>query len=97
MSPADTSLIPISEAALLARIHEEGKEYIRQARAPRTQDAYDRAWEMFSGWCARRGVKALPAEPSTVGAWMISLACGAEDGRPRARRTINQYLSAVVY
>jgi integrase len=40
--------------------------YARGSKAPNTRRAYRSDWEHFSGWCARAGLQALPADPSTV-------------------------------
>ena len=65
------------------------------ARAKRTRDAYARAWALFTDWCKANGRQSLPALPETIAAWMTALADG-DQGPPRARRSINQYLSAVI-
>jgi site-specific recombinase XerC len=38
----------------------------------------------------------MPASPETVAAWMSPLANGEDGAAPRARGTINQYLSAII-
>jgi integrase len=65
------------------------------ARAKRTREAYARAWALFTAWCKANGRKPLPALPETIAAWMTALADG-DQGPPRAQRTIDQYLSAVI-
>ena len=65
------------------------------ARAKRTRDAYAPTWALFTDWCKANGRQSLPALPETIAAWMTALADG-DQGPPRARRSINQYLSAVI-
>jgi integrase len=88
-------LVPISETPLPAHLIAGAKSYMAVARARRTREAYARAWALFTGWCNANGRQPLPALPQTIAAWMTALADG-DQGQPRARRTINQYLSAVI-
>jgi len=37
------------------------------ARAANTRTAYGSDWARFAGWCAGRGLSALPATPATLG------------------------------
>ena len=37
------------------------------AKAANTRAAYGSDWARFAGWCARRGLSALPATPATLG------------------------------
>ena len=84
-----------TEIALPDRLIDAARHYMAEARAKRTREAYGRAWTMFQSWCAANGRQCLPAAAETIAAWMTALADG-DDGRPRARATINQYLSAVL-
>lgn len=69
--------------------------YMAAARADNTRRAYRQAWGQFEIWCGRMGRQSLPAEPSTVGAWIVAMGHGI-DGSKLSRSTINQYLAAVV-
>ena len=96
MTDQSTALVPVTEAALPAHLIAGAREYMAEARAPRTREAYRRAWGLFAGWCQQHNRQALPAQPETIAAWMAALASGDGGSQPRARRTINQYLSAVI-
>jgi integrase len=90
-------LIPVSETPFPAHLVAGAKSYMAVARAKRTREAYARAWALFTAWCKANGRQPLPALPETIAAWMTALADGDRmEGGPRARRTINQYLSAVI-
>jgi integrase len=95
MSDLKSDLVPVSETPLPAHLVAGAKSYMAVARAKRTREAYARAWALFTGWCKANGRQSLPALPETIAAWMTALADG-DQGPPRARRTINQYLSAVI-
>lgn len=49
------------------------RENVQAARAPNTVKAYDSDWKHFTGWCAPRGLSALPASPTTVAGYVASL------------------------
>jgi hypothetical protein len=83
------------ELALPERLVDGARHYLAEARSKRTREPYGRAWALFPAWCSANGRQSLPASAETVAAWMTALANG-DDGRPRARATINQYLSAVL-
>jgi integrase len=95
MSNKPAELVPVSETPLPAHLVAGAKSYMAVARAKRTREAYSRAWALFTAWCKANGRQPLPALPETIAAWMTALADG-DQGPPRARRTINQYLSAVI-
>ena len=42
------------------------------ARAANTRTAYASDWTRFAGWCDRRGLRALPATPATLGAYLTA-------------------------
>lgn len=50
----------------LAATAERARGYIRQAKAANTIRAYRADWADFTAWCEARGLRPLPAEPSTV-------------------------------
>ena len=88
-------LEPGQEPALPATLVAAARGFQAQARAERTQRAYRRAWARFETWCRSHGRQALPAAPDTIAAWLASMAY-PEHGKPSARATIDQALSAVV-
>jgi integrase len=91
-------LIPLpagTEIALPEAIVGRARDYMANARAERTRQAYARAWAVFTAWCDRHGRQALPASPETVAGWIVALADGADGARPLSRATINQFLAAV--
>ena len=49
-------------------------DYARHALTAATLRAYAADWEDFGAWCRHRAVAALPADPSTVAAYLASLA-----------------------
>jgi hypothetical protein len=53
---------------------ERAQVFARQAAAPATLRAYKADWQHFSRWCAAKGFMPVPAEPTTVGAYLASLA-----------------------
>src|SRR5215471_5745133 len=49
-------------------------DFARHTRAPATERAYGSDWRDFAAWCGSAGQLALPAEPTTVGAYLIDRA-----------------------
>ena len=70
----------VSKGALSAPLEplESARGYAQEARSERTRKRYRDAWAIFTGWCVDQGLKPLPAEPATVGAFM---AARADSGR----------------
>jgi len=60
--------------------------YARQALAPETLRAYRHDWAAFEAWCGRAGAPALPAAPTTIAAYLASLA--TTHGRATLRRRL---------
>lgn len=58
----------------LALIAEKAKEYIANAKSPRTREIYRLGWHDFSDWCISKGLTPLPASPETVVAFLIERA-----------------------
>jgi integrase len=46
--------------------------YAQSALAPATRRAYESDWLLFAGWCAERGVSAIPAAPAVVAAFLAA-------------------------
>lgn len=62
--------------------------YARESRAPNTLRGYSSDWREFHGWCARRGLVALPCAPSTLSGYLTELAdAGAKVGTMNRRRS----------
>lgn len=62
-------LSPAAQAALDA-----AQALARHAAAPATLRAYKADWAHYADWCAQHGFVPVPAQPSTVGAYLASLA-----------------------
>jgi site-specific recombinase XerD len=58
----------------LVQLAESVEEYAEASLAASTLRAYRSDWASFEGWCARRGVQALPAEPATVALYLADMA-----------------------
>src|SRR5215471_2261846 len=83
-APADTDLGPhVAPAA------DRAQSYARNAKAPATRRGYASDWKMFSAWCERFGLSALPAEPRTVALYIADL---AEKHKPA---TISRHMAAI--
>ena len=54
----------------LVRLGVRAAEFARTSRSPATERAYRSDWADFTGWCELAGLIALPAEPTTVGAYL---------------------------
>lgn len=58
-----------AEAALAT-----AQAYALKAAAPATLRAYRADWEHYAEWCVATGLAPVPAAPTTVGAYLASLA-----------------------
>ena len=96
-----TALVPLpadgGELALPDDLIERTKAYAQEALAPRTRAAYARWVAIFEAWCERHGREAMPASSATVAAFLTALADGLDGGKPLARASISQALSAIAY
>jgi integrase len=54
----------------LVHIGARAAEFARTSRSAATERAYKSDWTDFSGWCAAAGLASLPAEPTTIGAYL---------------------------
>lgn len=88
------ALVPSAESSAALAIPEDelarALDLSRASVAPATLRAYERAHRDFSGWCADRGLSALPAAPEAVAAYLGTLA-----DRGRAVSTIRQTVAAI--
>ena len=68
MRAAVPSLPEIGHSA--ADIGRTAAEFARRSRAPATESAYASDWADFSSWCNSAERLALPADPTTIGAYL---------------------------
>ena len=54
----------------LVRLGARAAEFARTSRSPATERAYRSDWADFARWCELAGLIALPAEPTTIGAYL---------------------------
>ena len=67
----------------------KAREYARRSMSPATLRAYRSDWQHFTAWCTEAGLEPIPAEPSTVGAYLAHL------GPTHAPTTIRRRLAAI--
>lgn len=81
----------------LARLGEIAAEYARHVHAPNTLRAYRADWRLWESWCSeqRPPLSPLPAEVSTVAAYLLVQAEGEWDGLPRKPSTLERYLATI--
>jgi integrase len=79
---------PLPTAAGQAAL-DAARALARKATAPATLRAYNADWAHYTDWCAAHGFIAVPAAPTTVGAYLASLAGS------HAQATIRRRLSAL--
>ncbi|MFC4078015.1 site-specific integrase [Salinithrix halophila] len=65
------------------------KDYTRHSKAANTTKSYRADWEDFTGWCERRALSPLPADPQTVVLYLTDLA------DRRKTSTLQRRLSAI--
>ncbi|MDP3766568.1 MAG: hypothetical protein Q8S13_01005, partial [Dehalococcoidia bacterium] len=74
----------------LADLSDAAREYAGQARAKETIRATENDWKLFSEWCAARRLRAMPAEPATVAAFVTDQA-----KRGKALASILRYRASI--
>jgi len=67
-----SNLVPTNEN--LIDVATKAAEYMAQAKAKNTIDAYRRDWQDFEQFCVLAGLESLPAAPETVAAYLVTLA-----------------------
>ena len=72
-----TAVIPVQERGALAPLAqlEQVRQFIRASKAENTIRGYASDWRDFCGWCESHALRALPAAPETVAAY---IAAGAQ-------------------
>ena len=81
---------PVRVAATVAEAAVKAAEgYASQALSEATLRAYRSDWAQFRDWCLATGLQALPAEPSTVAAYLASMA------NSHSRATLRRRLVAI--
>jgi site-specific recombinase XerD len=80
-APAETPLLPAPQAVTPAVISDtlmvairDAEKYAAMAASPNTARTFASDWRHFEAWCAREGLIAYPADPSTVAIYISSLA-----------------------
>src|ERR1035437_3928305 len=61
-----TLLQSTEQAAELAEIAADARDYVAPSRAENTTRVYRTGWAQFTAWCDEHGVRALPAGAETV-------------------------------
>jgi site-specific recombinase XerD len=56
----------------LTDIGERAAAFARASRAPNTERAYRADWEDFAAWCEAAWLQAMPAAPTTIGAYLTA-------------------------
>jgi integrase len=72
--PAAETVLFTAASAELATLADTARSYGEASKAASTLRAYRSDWRGFTGWCAARGVDALPAAPETVALYLTDLA-----------------------
>src|ERR1039457_6407075 len=73
-----TLLHTTEQAAELAEIAADARDYVAASRAENTTRVYRTGWAQFTAWCDGHGVIALPAGAETVALYVADLAKGAK-------------------
>ncbi|WP_337848236.1 tyrosine-type recombinase/integrase [Sphingomonas sp.] len=76
----------------LGRQIESAVEYARASRAKSTQRAYASDWTIFTAWCVRHGIAALPTTPDA-----IAVFAAAEADAGVNPNTIGRRIAAIAY
>ena len=97
-------LVPIVEAgagaelAEVAKLTQEARDYIQDAKAKNTIRAYTSDWKDFTDWCKIQRRESLPATPETVALYITHLARGLKTSTIQRRiSSISQAHAAAGY
>lgn len=66
----DDAALPVE----LNDLADEAHDFILHTRAERTRIAYANVWKRFTGWCAAKGLEAMPATPDVVALYVTDMA-----------------------
>lgn len=78
--PRETALEPLPHAALAA-LDARAEEAADEAVPENTRRAYELDLHAYASWCGRHGVRAMPAEPRVLRAYLFELAEKGRDAR----------------
>lgn len=96
VAPPPSTALTVPRASQIStdvtQLAERAKETRSAALAPRTRNAYAKAWDAFVVWCVDAGRDALPASPDTV-----VLFLQAEAERHMSTATVEQRVAAIAY
>jgi len=73
-APGLAIVSPPGQSVALSSLLASARGYVAEAKAPRTREAYRKAWEAFAAWCAAHSFPCLPAAPETVALYLTSRA-----------------------
>ncbi len=95
-------LVPFVETmgdlAEVARLTQEARDYIQDAKAKNTIRAYTSDWKDFTDWCKIQRHESLPATPETVALYITHLARGLKTSTIQRRiSSISQAHAAAGY
>jgi site-specific recombinase XerD len=97
-------LVPVADAgygaelAEVAKLTQEARDYIQDAKAKNTIRAYTSDWKDFTDWCKIQRRESLPATPETVALYITHLARGLKTSTIQRRiSSISQAHAAAGY
>nr|WP_309690235.1 site-specific integrase [Armatimonas sp.] len=101
---AGSELVPVvevgagAELAEVAKLTQEARDYIQDAKAKNTVRAYKSDWKDFTDWCKIQRRESLPATPETVALYITHLARGLKTSTIQRRiSSISQAHAAAGY
>jgi hypothetical protein len=77
MSADNAAIVPIREskgADIVPPTLDQAREFARHSKAENTLRGYRADWRDFCAWCDAHGVRALPASPEAVAAYIAECA-----------------------
>lgn len=101
---ASSDLVPVvkvgagADLTEVAKLTQEARDYIQDAKAKNTIRAYTSDWKDFTDWCKIQRRAALPATPETVALYITHLARGLKTSTIQRRiSSISQAHAAAGY
>lgn len=74
-APVGAQLVARPDLAVeLGQLADRAQSYAAAGHAAATRRSYATAWDDFAGWCAQRGLAALPAVPEAVALYLADRA-----------------------
>jgi len=95
-NPANQLRLPaLPEDDPLYEAVQAAEAFMKLAKAPATNRAYESDWRHFVQWCTDNGLESLPATPGTIAMYVTTLAHPMDGEKAKKAATISRRLTSI--